>query len=191
MEIITRKEAKELGLKRYFTGKPCKRGNVSERYVPNKMCLCVDCRAYQTEKQKEWRIKSNFRDTEYQREYYIRNRERRLMTTRQWVLENMDKAKSLYAEKNGRRRQRYNVIIDDSELLKFCISECIQQCQDLNSLLGVKFNIDHSIPLNSPTVSGLHCVANLQVIPEKINLKKGNKLIYTEPFEWLKVIHIN
>jgi hypothetical protein len=33
MEIIARSEAKAKGLKRYFTGKPCKHGHVSERYV--------------------------------------------------------------------------------------------------------------------------------------------------------------
>jgi len=37
--IITRKEAKAKGLKRYFTGKPCKRGHISERLVCNKGCI--------------------------------------------------------------------------------------------------------------------------------------------------------
>lgn len=31
MEITTRKEAKARGLKRYFTGKPCKHGHIAER----------------------------------------------------------------------------------------------------------------------------------------------------------------
>jgi hypothetical protein len=35
---ITRKEAKALGLTRYFTGKPCKRGHVCERYMGNSTC---------------------------------------------------------------------------------------------------------------------------------------------------------
>jgi hypothetical protein len=32
-EIITRTAAKAQGLKHYFTGKPCNRGHVAERYV--------------------------------------------------------------------------------------------------------------------------------------------------------------
>lgn len=36
--IITRDEAKASGLKRYFTGEPCKRGHVAERYVNNGQC---------------------------------------------------------------------------------------------------------------------------------------------------------
>jgi hypothetical protein len=38
-EIITRAEAKALGLKRYFTGEPCKHGHVCERLVHKWECL--------------------------------------------------------------------------------------------------------------------------------------------------------
>ena len=39
---VSRQEAKEQGLKKYFTGKPCKRGHVAERTV--KDCTCLLCR---------------------------------------------------------------------------------------------------------------------------------------------------
>ena len=35
-----RKEAEMLGLDRYFTGKPCNRGHVCERYVSGH---CIEC----------------------------------------------------------------------------------------------------------------------------------------------------
>lgn len=35
MEIITRIDAAKRGLKRYYTGKPCKHGHDSERWVYN------------------------------------------------------------------------------------------------------------------------------------------------------------
>ena len=38
--IVNRAEAKEKGLSRYFTGKPCKHGHVSERYVHGG---CIEC----------------------------------------------------------------------------------------------------------------------------------------------------
>jgi hypothetical protein len=41
-EIITRAEAKARGLKRYFTGKPCKSGHFSHRTAPDGQCL--ECR---------------------------------------------------------------------------------------------------------------------------------------------------
>jgi hypothetical protein len=43
MKIITRQEAKSLGLTRYFTGKPCKYGHVCERYSKNGRCF--ECNA--------------------------------------------------------------------------------------------------------------------------------------------------
>jgi len=39
MNIITRAEALEQGLKTYFTGKPCKRGHVDERQVSSWTCM--------------------------------------------------------------------------------------------------------------------------------------------------------
>lgn len=39
-KIITKKEAKALGLKRYFTGVPCKKGHVSERSISGHCCEC-------------------------------------------------------------------------------------------------------------------------------------------------------
>jgi 5-methylcytosine-specific restriction endonuclease McrA len=39
--MVTKAEAKALGLKRYSTGKPCKRGHIAERQTSNK--TCVEC----------------------------------------------------------------------------------------------------------------------------------------------------
>lgn len=38
MEIISRKEAMEKGLKYYFTGKPCKHGHIEKRHTKRKVC---------------------------------------------------------------------------------------------------------------------------------------------------------
>jgi hypothetical protein len=39
MEIISRKDAHAKGLKRFFTGKPCRRGHIRERNVKTGACL--------------------------------------------------------------------------------------------------------------------------------------------------------
>lgn len=41
LTIISRKEARTVGLPRYFTGVPCRRGHLSERFTIRKQC--VDC----------------------------------------------------------------------------------------------------------------------------------------------------
>ena len=39
MDIISRSQAFRSGSKRYFTGKPCKHGHLTERYTRNAICL--------------------------------------------------------------------------------------------------------------------------------------------------------
>ena len=51
--IISRDEARTLGLKRFFTGKPCKYGHVAERRVGNYACMKCD-RAHAL----EWRVRT-------------------------------------------------------------------------------------------------------------------------------------
>lgn len=41
------------------------------------------------------------------------------------------------------------------------------------------------VPLKCRTVCGLHVAANIQVIPKAANRAKANRLIYTEPLQWL------
>ena len=40
--IVTRQQAIRLGIKRYFTGKPCLRGHISERYTTMAKCIACD-----------------------------------------------------------------------------------------------------------------------------------------------------
>ncbi|WBF79636.1 hypothetical protein BNNNBJKE_00052 [Aeromonas phage vB_AdhM_DL] len=50
--IISRKEAKILGLRRYFTGLPCKHGHIAQREIGNG--CCIECKRVWTE---NWRNK--------------------------------------------------------------------------------------------------------------------------------------
>lgn len=49
------------------------------------------------------------------------------------------------------------------------IARRISQCT------GIRFHVDHIIPLCGRLVSGLHVPANLRVIPAKINVHKSSK----------------
>lgn len=50
MDVISKKDAKAKGLKRYFTGEPCKHGHIAERYMSGS---CMECKDSQSTK---WRI---------------------------------------------------------------------------------------------------------------------------------------
>ncbi|PPV06093.1 hypothetical protein XbrCFBP1976_13735 [Xanthomonas bromi] len=52
IRIITRADAIRLGLKRYMTGKPCKRGHFAERRT--KQGDCTTCNQKRTEDVTEW-----------------------------------------------------------------------------------------------------------------------------------------
>lgn len=76
-EIITRAQARAQGLKRYFTGEPCKRGHIAERQVAS--LTCMDCdreqhrATYDPEKNREsgrrWREANREKVAADKREY--------------------------------------------------------------------------------------------------------------------------
>jgi hypothetical protein len=41
MKVITKEHARELGLRRYFTGVPCRHGHLCERLISS--YICVEC----------------------------------------------------------------------------------------------------------------------------------------------------
>lgn len=53
-EIITRAEAKAQGLKRFFTGEPCKRGHVAERFTSSKRCYECQRESFATPEARAW-----------------------------------------------------------------------------------------------------------------------------------------
>ena len=70
--IISPSEARALGLKRYFTGKPCKHGHVAERKINGN---CVDCSreyaryAADPERHRKYHRKYRAKNLEKAREY--------------------------------------------------------------------------------------------------------------------------
>lgn len=68
--IISRKEAKVLGLKTYFTGKPCKRGHVVPRYVSGLCCsMCLADRG------RKWAAENAGRMKELQQAWHHKHRD--------------------------------------------------------------------------------------------------------------------
>src|SRR5690554_3380578 len=77
MDLISRKCARELGLSRYYTGKPCKHGHVSERLVINGSCCeCSrlkskrdyhDNREHALQQQKKYRNSEKFEKVKRER----------------------------------------------------------------------------------------------------------------------------
>jgi len=61
-----------------------------------------------------------------------------------------------------------------SELDVWMMKEIYELATLRTKLTGVKWHVDHIIPLQGELVSGLHTPFNMQVIPAIENIKKGN-----------------
>lgn len=93
LHVIQRETARRLNLSRFFTGKPCKRGNIAERRTSTSACLCHACKnhyrdqraaaealaperlAAKVERDRKYRDANRDRIRQRKRRYYEANRE--------------------------------------------------------------------------------------------------------------------
>ena len=104
MKIISRKEALEQGLKRYFTGKPCKNGHVASRTLNGN---CFECKNQQT---KEW-LKNRSEESKEKNkaraiEYRQQNKEKLLKRENDYREKNRDKLARLARERYHESKTR-------------------------------------------------------------------------------------
>lgn len=121
------------------------------------------------------------------KKYRQSNRQLVLERNRLWRENNPDKVRNCVVK---RELLESNASCLQSELTDFVYKEVYSLCKLRESLTGFKWHIDHMIPLKGKNVSGLHVWNNFQSIPATINTSKQNKLIYTNPFEWLNDLHL-
>jgi hypothetical protein len=61
------------------------------------------------------------------------------------------------------------------------MSEVFEDAELFSNAFGVKFHVDHDLPLKGRTVTGLHAPSNLRIVPAAHNLAKGNRTDYSPP----------
>ena len=104
-ELVTRKVAQLAGLRRYFTGKPCKHGHLCERYIWG---ACVECcrlrdaapkrRAEIKEKYKAWRKANPDKVSAKNRRAYEKRRDARLEYAKEYRKANPEKVAACNAQ---------------------------------------------------------------------------------------------
>lgn len=104
------------------------------------------------------------------KEYRQANPEKVRQSSKRWEQTNRDKVVAKVQRRNALKKNR-----SPSWATKFFIDEIYHLAKIRSEVTGIKWHVDHMVPLNHPLVSGLHCEANLQVITQQANLSKGNK----------------
>ena len=130
-----------------------------------------------------WRHANREKVREYQRRYELENaekvaaakkayidanREAHYQRVRKWHEANPDKRNAATARRYVRRKQAVPPWADLN-----AIDEFYKMARWVSEVTGVAHEVDHVIPLRGKKVSGLHCEANLRVIPAFRNRAKN------------------
>lgn len=180
LHCISRKDAINAGLLKYFTGLPCVRGHVDELYVSGFACL--SCSKWKIETDKE-------RKSEYDRIYRAQDPEKCLQRSLAWTAANREKSnqiKKRWAERNpesaivqqSRRRAAKasstgkHTIKDVREILEKQRCMCASCFNKLKKTGKNRYHVDHIMPLAKGGSNGRE---NIQILCPPCNLKKSAK----------------
>lgn len=153
MEIISKKQAQETGLTRYFTGKPCCKGHIAERMVSTRTCL--ECKR---QRDKAWQYLYPEKSKAKRRAYLENNREKDCM-----------RVQARY------HRAKQARLFKDDEVVSQWIKNYYETAKELGRNHDTTFHVDHIVPLKGKDVCGLHVPWNLQITTSAYNMSKKCK----------------
>lgn len=107
--------------------------------------------------------------------WHQQNKQKTYRQLKQWRSANPDKLKKQLAIYRAVKKQNTPKWL--SELDLFVMEEIYDLCRLKSQYLGQKYHVDHIVPLNGKTVSGLNVPWNLRIIPAVENMQKNNKWV--------------
>lgn len=179
MEQISRKEAKTLGLKQYYTGRLCPIGHDAPKWVSNKRCInCAqekNRKYYAVNKAKRlvavynWKRKNRLRTNEINRQSYRRVGRTKAIYYKQWRVKNPDLYRAIVRRRRAAKAgtKGRHTATDIKILFKQQKGACLCGVR-----LGNKYHVDHKTPLSR---GGSNWPRNLQLLCQPCNDSKGVK----------------
>lgn len=164
-EVLSRKVAKSLGLKRYFTGKTCRSGHVAERRVQTGNCSECDCVGARV-----WAKANPEKHRANYRTWRAANADKARACARVWRKANPEKLRAITAYRRAGKAKATPIWA-----CKESIENIYATAHQLTIDTGILHHVDHIVPLKSLSVCGLHVHHNLRAIPAVENLSKGNR----------------
>ncbi len=155
--------------------------------------LCTLCKRlrekeyYKKTQERQRERKRNANKTTLTEQQFLINKEKRKIYDRAKYIKNKDtilkKHKEYYqsnkyifnARANKYRANKLQATPAWADLEK--IKLVYEKAKWLESITGLKYHVDHVIPLQNKDVCGLHVWENLQILEASINLQKNNNLI--------------
>lgn len=141
--------------------------------------LASECRECKREQDRAYAKKNAIKARKRASEWYYKNKDneefKSIAKQRQqaWRASNLDKHA---AKENKRRALKLKAMpkwLSEDQLKAIKTEYALSQwCSEV---MGIKYHVDHIVPLKGKDVCGLHVPWNLQVIPAVENIRKSNK----------------
>lgn len=136
-------------------------------------------RRYQNNRERLLEASRNYKATNYEAvnaknlARYHANRDELREKHKSWSANNKHIIREKTRRRDAAKAKRVPKWLDKDDL--WLIKEIYRLAVQREKSTGIKWHVDHIIPLQGKTVSGLHVPSNLQVITWLDNIKKGNR----------------
>jgi hypothetical protein len=149
--------------------------------------VCKECERL---RMAAWRAKNAARISEHRSDYYQRSGKEKARAryaarpdlvaakNKAWADANPDSVRAAKSAWQKRNRAVANANRAHYEATKQRATPLWADVDSLRAIYAAAphgWHVDHIVPLRAPTVCGLHCEANLQLLPAALNQSKGNR----------------